>query len=417
MSTDWLLGSLLVALFALAIFLAAAETALLRVSRVRVAELADTGDRRARRLQRLIAHPVRVLNAVLLAALGTQIGAATVAGILANRHFSGAVVTATSALLTVLLFVYSEAIPKTYAVRHPVQVGRRLSLGVAALERVLRPVVSGLVWFADIQAPGKGIATSPTVTESELLRLSATAADEGAITPTDARLIERAFAFGDHTADEVMVPRPDVVWVDQDSRVDEALELALSAGHRRLPVAAGDLDQIVGVAYVRTLAALAPTQPQRRVESIARSALFVPESRRIVDLLADMQRAASHIAIVVDEHGGTSGLVTIEDIAEELLGAITEADSWQPARRTGNLRWLLDGRTPIDDAEEALGRELPRGEWTTLGGLLMAEAGRVLDEDDEVSLGGMRFRVARAHRHRIVTVEVWGDPSTTATVS
>ncbi len=327
---------------------------------------------------------------------------------LAARHLSGLGVTLISILLTLALFVYSEAIPKTFAVRHPTRVALALATPTAALERLLRPVVGALVWFADLQAPGRGVATAPTITEPELIRLSATAAAEGTITSDDAVLIERTFTFGDRTVEEVMVPRLDIVSVPLGATVAEALDTAVRAGHRRLPVCRDTIDEVEGVVHLRTLAAAATTDPGGPVRSHLRPPLFVPESKRIVELLAEMQNAATHVAIVVDEHGGTAGLATIEDIAEELLGAIGDEGSrpTRPARKIGAGRWLLDGRLTIDDAESILESPLPRGDWSTVAGLLMGRAGRVLEEGDEVTFDGLRFRIARARRQRILAVDV-----------
>lgn len=405
---DVVLVVLLILLFLVAVFLAAAETALVRVSRVRVAALAEEGSRRARRLEGMLADPTRVLNAILLAALLVQIGAATVTGVLADRWFGGVGITLASVVLTLLLFVYSEAIPKTYAVRHPARVAMAVVTPVAMMERLLRPLVAGLVAFADLQAPGRGVATAPTVTEAELIRLSSTAAAEGAITPVDAQLIARAFRFGDRTADEVMVPRVDIVSVPGAASASEALDTALAAGHRRLPVFEDDPEHISGIVHMRDLASVATTEEDRLVSSLVRPALFVPEGKRIATLLADMQSGGTHVAIIVDEHGGIAGMVTIEDIVEELLGAV--ADEGQaaprPAVEVQPGRFVLDGRTPIDDASDVLGVDLPEGEWTTVAGLLMGSSGRVLQTGDTVTVGPLHFRVTAARRRRIISVEV-----------
>ena len=210
---------LLVGMFGFSVVISAAETAFLRMPAVRVQALAAAGSRRAVRLAALTHRLSEVLNAILLAALLAQIGAATVAGLLADRWFGPLGVTIASAILTFILFIYAEAIPKTFAVRHPDKVAIALAFPLAGIELLLRPLVKVLVAVADLQMPGKTVVASPTVTEDELRMLASRAAVEGQITSTDLELIERAFRFGDRHVDGIMVPRPDIIAVEEDTSV------------------------------------------------------------------------------------------------------------------------------------------------------------------------------------------------------
>ncbi len=406
MSADVLGIAGLVLLFALATFLAAAEASLVRMPRVRAISIAARDERGGARLAGLVENLPRTLNAILLAALLAQIGAATIVGVLSQRWFGNLGVTLASVVLTLLLFVYGEAIPKTYAVRHPDRVALRLAGPVAVLERILRPVVAGLVWIADLQMPGKGIST-PTVTEDELRRLASRAVAEGEITPDDQRLIERAFRFGDRRADDIMVPRPDIVAVASSTPVREAVDVALAAGHRRLPVYEESIENITGVVKLRDLVKLASEGGAAWVSQLSEAPLVVPESKRIIELLAEMQTSNRHLAIVVDEHGGTAGLVTVEDVAEELLGTISEREGMPEAVEVEPGHWMLSASLPIADLAELIGEDLPEVEANTVAGLMMSEAGRVLATGEEVVIGGRRFVVARAKRRRILEVEVF----------
>ena len=396
---DGNLLALFVVLFLVAVVLAAAETALVRVSRVRVATLADEGIRRAGRTLRLLDDLPHVLNTTLLVVLLVQIGAATVTGILAERWFGSLGVTIASIVLTVFLFVYSEAIPKTYAYRNAAAVIMALAYPVGLLTSVLRPIVSVLVKFADLHAPGKGIATTPTVTERELRSLAASAATEGQITDADLNLIEGAFRLGDRVAEEVMVPRVDVVGIRSGASAQEAMDTVLSTGHRRLPVYDGTIDNIVGIVRLRDLIA----DPAAKVADRAYPPLVVAESKRVIDLLREMQEAATHVAIVIDEHGGTSGMVTIEDIVEELFGVVSEEGvlTTPLLRPLGDSRWLVDGRMLTDDLASAVGIRLPEGDWTTVAGLVMGLAGEVPRPGTEIEAGDGLLRVAAVRRRRI----------------
>ena len=402
----WLIGLLGVAL-AVAVFVAAGETALLRISPVRAASLASGGDRRAQRVLRLLDDLPQVLSAVLLTALLSQIGAATITGVLAQRWFGNLGVTLSSVGLTVLLFVYAEAIPKTYAVRHTDRVAFALAWPLSRLELILRPIVRALVWFADIQMPGKGVTTSPTVTEDELRRLASRAAKEGEITAEDLGLIERAFRLGDRRVDDIMVPRADIIAVAADATLDLALIVALEAGHRRLAVYADDSEDIVGVVLLRDLVRVPETRRDLlTVATLAAEPLVVPESKRVMDLLGEMQQSRIHLAVIVDEYGGTAGLVTVEDIAEELLGSLSESSDPVPVSLVADGRWSIDAALPIEDLAELVDAPLPEGDWNTVAGMIFALAGRVPEVGDEVEVPGYLLRVIGTRRRRITRVEV-----------
>jgi len=401
----------LVVLILVAVVLAAAEAALLRVSRVRVAVLADEGDRRAARVLRLVEDLPRVMNAVLLVVLLVQIGAATIAGVVAERHFGNLGVTLASVVLTLVMFVYTESIPKTVAVRNPIAVARLVAAPVAAITLALRPIVAVLVAFADLQAPGKGLANRPEVTEAELRRLAVEAADAGEIAPSDLELMERAFAAGDEIAAAIMVPRPDVVALSADTGLRDALEVAIAQGHRRLPVYRGDLDDVLGVVRLRDLARAVADEHDVTLVDLLRPAAAVPETRRVVDLLRDLQEARHTIAVVIDEHGGTAGIATVEDVVEELVGTISEPDRGllRPRiRRVSDTRWVVDGAADVDDLAEELGVDLPEGDWHTVAGLVLAFAGRIPEVGDEYVISGHTVRVLAADRRRVrrVSVEV-----------
>ncbi|MFP4074822.1 MAG: hemolysin family protein [Actinomycetota bacterium] len=396
---------LLIFLLLGAVFLAAAEASLLRVNEARARTEAETGGKTAVRLLHLVERLPEVLNLILLLALLAQIGSATVTGILAQRWFGNVWVTIASIVLTIFLYIYGEAIPKTYAVRHSMRTAKFVAAPIAFLERLFRPVVGLLVWIADIQMPGKGITTSSAVTEDELRLLAVEAADEGEITEGDRVLIDRVFRFGDRRVDDIMVPRPDIVAVEARTPVDEPLEVALDAGHRRLPIYVDDLENITGVVRLRDLIAAREEGPTD-LNAIAFEPLVVPESKRVSDLLTDMQDQSNTMAVVVDEYGVTVGIVTVEDVAEELLGSISEDESLPDVQSLGNGRWLVAGSTPVEDLRYELGMELPKGEWNTVAGMMLGLAGEILKPGSVVEVDGRPFKVESVRGRRITRVTI-----------
>lgn len=390
--------------FISSIFLSAAETALLRISPIRALTLEAAHGASGRRLARLVSRLPNVLNAVLLWALLAQITAATLAAVIADRWFGSFAVSLASVGLTVLLFIYGEAIPKTYAVRHADRVGLVIALPVQWLELSLRPLVSALLWIADLQMPGKGITTAPTVTEDELRRLATRAAHEGEITPDDVDLIERAFRLGDRRADDIMVPRPDIVSVSSDTPVDEALEVLLDSGHRRLPVFDVSEDDIGAFVKLRDLIQVPfDRRPEVTVGSIATQCLIVPASNRVTELLSGMQSSGIHLAIIVDEFGGTDGLVTVDDITEELIGSLTGDEPIVPI---GVQTWSLDAMVPIQDLADLIGAEVLEQDVNTVAGFAMKLAGQIPAIGDEVTFGDYVIRVTGLRRRRITRVEI-----------
>jgi CBS domain containing-hemolysin-like protein len=402
--------SLLIALgvlFLLAVFLAAAEASLLRVPRVRVEVLAEQGDAGAGRLLELVHDLPRVMNTVLLTVLLVQIGAATLSGVFAERHFGGIGITITSVVLTIVLFVYAEAIPKTYAVRRPMAVARFVARPVQGLTWLLRPVVSVLIWFADLQAPGKGIAGRVGVSEEELRRLALEAATVGEIEAVEAELVDKAFELGDTRVDQILVPRPDIIAVAADRPIQDALEVALASGHRRIPVYEGDVDHITGVVRLRELAAAVTKGHMGTVGDVATPPLVVPESKRVIELLHEMQEAGRHFAVAVDEFGGTAGIVTIEDVVAELVGDVADEGERRlaPIRRDGD-RLLVEASTDVADLEAELGAELPGGDFHTVGGLVIHAAGRIPVVGDDIEIGAHSFRVISGTSRRVRLLEV-----------
>jgi putative hemolysin len=404
-AADIPLLALLILLLMAAVFLAAAEASLLRVTEAKARSEAATGGRRAKRLLHLVERLPEVLNLILLLALLAQIGSATVTGILAQRWFGNVAVTVASIVLTVFLYIYGEAIPKTYAVRHSMRTAQLVSGPIAFLERLFRPIVGLLVWIADIQMPGKGVTTSSAVTEDELQLLAVEAADEGQITEGDQVLIDRVFRFGDRRVDDIMVPRPDVVAVQVETPVEEALETALRRGHRRLPVYEGTLENVVGVVKLRDLVAARDTQVES-IRSVADTPLVVPKSKEVTSLLDDMQEQNKHLALVVDEYGVTAGIVTIEDVVEDLVGSISEGPDRIHLERVADGQWIVSGAVPVEDLTAELDIEIPEGEWNTVAGMMLGVSGQVLGPGSVVVVDEHRFRVESVRGRRITRVSV-----------
>ena len=267
----------------------------------------------------------------------------------------------------------------------------------------------GFIGLANIVLPGRGLRGGPFVTEAEILTMADVAAQEASIETEERELIHSIFEFGDTVVREVMVPRPDMVAVEADATVDEAIRVAIAAGKSRLPAYDDTTDNIIGLVFLKDLVTRSGSgEGNEPVRQMLRPAHFVPESKRVAELLRQMQTEKFHMAIVIDEHGGTAGLVTMEDLLEEIVGEITDeydVDEPQIERLPGGaLR--VPGRTPIDEVNELLGDELPQGEWDTVGGLVFDALGHVPIEGECARANGLEFCAERVQGRRIVSVRI-----------
>jgi CBS domain containing-hemolysin-like protein len=405
----------IVLLWGFSAVLALSETAFVRASRIRLLNLTEEGDRRAERVLRLLERPEQTLNAVLLLLLACQMISATLLGTVLEPTFGAAGVALGIVIEIVVVFTFAEVAPKTFAVQHTERAAMMVSGLLTFVTRFppLRALTRGFIGLANVVLPGKGLRTGPFVTEQEILTMADVAAQEAAIETEERELIHSIFDFGDTVVREVMVPRPDMVGVDADATVDEAIRMAIAAGKSRLPAYQETTDDIVGLVFLKDLVTRSGSgEGNESVRHVLRPANFVPESKRIAELLRAMQTEKFHMAIVIDEHGGTAGLVTMEDLLEEIVGEITdEYDTDEPSVERlpgGALR--VPGRTPIDEINELLGEELPSGEWDTVGGLVFDALGHVPTEGECARVNGFVFCAERVQGRRIVSVRVTPAP-------
>jgi putative hemolysin len=329
-----------------------------------------------------------------------QLVSATLVGVVAEHVLGGLGVLVGAAFEVIVIFVFFEAVPKNWAVHNPERAALFSAPIVSVVTRFppIRFVSSLLIGLANLiigQSNDSGDGIRPSyITDSELKAMADVAHEENVIEHEERTFIHSIIDFGDTVAREVMVPRPDMVTVEGDKSVTVALEMALEAGFSRMPVHNGQIDDIEGIAYTKDLVrAERVGKGEQHVRESARPAVFVPESKEVSALLREMQEKKIHMAIVVDEYGGTAGLVTLEDLLEELVGEIVdEFDVEEPTveqHPDGSI--VVSARYAVDDADDLLGAELPQGTWDTVGGLLLDLAGRVPDEGDSVDVAGCRL--------------------------
>ena len=412
-TTDWVLIVVIACLLVASGLFALAETSLVRTSRVKAKALLDEHRRGSRPLVRLVEHPERFLNPVLLLVLVCQLVSATLVGVLASAWLGGWGVAVGTVFEVVVIFVLFEAVPKNWAVHNPERAALFAAPIVDAIVRFppIRAVSSVLIGLANLLIGRRGGAELPPqrVTEAELLAMADVAQAEDVIELQERTFIHSIIDFGDAVVREVMVPRLDMFTLGADDTVSHALEEVLAAGRSRVPVHQGDADDIVGIAYAKDLMrAEHDGLGNDLVSGHLRAAHFVPETKRLTALLREMQDAKFHLSVVVDEYGSTVGLVTLEDLIEELVGEIVdEYDVEEPVVETlpdGSV--VVTGRMAIDDVDDLLGTELPQDGWDTVGGLMLGVSGHIPHEGESVDVDGVRLVAQRVQGRRISRVRI-----------
>jgi len=388
---------------------AAADAALNSVSRAHVESLVREGTPGARALAKVVADRPRHVNLLLLLRLAAETTATVLVTVEFIQIFAtpwvGALVAA--GVMVVVSYVFIGVGPRTLGRQHPYRIGMVLAGPVRALGTLLGPLSRLLIVLGNMVTPGQGFREGPFSSEIELRELVDMASTSGVVDEGERQMIHSVFELGDTFARDVMVPRPDVVWTERDTPVDKVVRLALKSGYSRLPVLGDGIDDIVGVAYLKDLVQAQAERPDVDLAGVMRRAVFVPDSKRVDELLKEMQAARNHMAIVVDEYGGTAGVVTIEDILEEIVGEITDeydTDEVPAIQEIDGHTRRLSARLPVEDLEELypyagdpdepspLTEALAEADVDTVGGLLAQRLGKVPLPGAEAEVAGLRLR-------------------------
>ncbi|MFW2382741.1 MAG: hemolysin family protein [Acidimicrobiales bacterium] len=411
------LGILLaIVLVLVAMVLVMMEAALSNTSLVRLQHLngEDETDTRAERIAELLSRPESLVNPLRLVALATILAQVTLVALLANSMVSPWWVVLIMLVNLFVVFVFAEAVPRTWGILHSDRLAMTLGGPVAVLVGFppLRWLTQALIVLTNVIVPGKGLRRGPFAVPEEFIALADAAVADEVIEQDDRDLIESVIEFGQTIVREVMVPRPDMTFFESDVAVEQALQLSSAAGYSRLPVVGKNIDDVVGLVYVKDLIrAELDGQMDTPVTHFLRDGHFVPESKKVAELLREMQQQTFHMAMVVDEYGGIAGLVTLEDLIEELVGEIVdEYDREEPLlERQPDGSLGVDARIPIDELNDLGGLQLPEGDYDTVGGLVIDTFGRVPAVGETCEVGGAQVRVQKVQGRRITRVRIHAE--------
>src|SRR5438874_7885028 len=415
-TTAWIELLLIVIALVLAAMAASAETSLTSISRVRLRQLVEQKVPQAIEIDRLHRDPNAYLSTILIVNTVAIIVASSTATLLALHLCQERVAEwAVSLVLSLVVLVACEITPTTLARQRAEKVALRMARLVAATTFAMRPLVFVLtaVTRLILRIMGaKAQVRGPFVTEEELKMLVSVGEEEGVLEEEEREMIHGIFEMGDMRVREVMVPRTDLVAIEVKEPVEKAVELVTKHGHTRIPVYEGNLDHIVGVLYAKDLLRAVVRGEQKALREIARKPYFTPESNKVQDVLRDLRKNRVHMAIVVDEYGGTAGAVTIEDILEEIGGPIQDEDDIGEEDEIQFIspnEVILDGRVSVDDVNDLLKLQIETEDFDTIGGYVQSQLGATPRAGATLQLGQALLKVEAVRGSRIKKVRIHSE--------
>jgi putative hemolysin len=403
----------IVAGLVIAAFAAAAETSLTSVSRIRMRSLADDGNRRARTVTRLHADPNGYLSTILSLNTVAVIVVSTSTALLITSYLDKVPQVIGAVVLSIIVLIFCEIAPKSLALRFNERFALALAAPVRFLTSLLKPLVGGLSAFSRliVRAATKGHSVrGPFVTEEELKLLLYVGEQEGIVEQEEREMIHGILEMTDKSVREVMVPRVDVVAAENTDSIADVIRVIIEHGYSRIPIYEDSIDNIVGVVYAKDLLRHGVHgDDQRALSAIAREPYFTPEAKHVGELLREMKERKVHIAVVVDEHGGTAGIVTFEDLIEEIVGPIRDEYDMREVEElqiVSDHEVLVSARYQVDDLKEALAIEIPDVDADTVGGLVYEQLGEIPKVGATIKLGAATLTVEAIRRQSIQTVRI-----------
>jgi putative hemolysin len=394
-------GLILVVLLFFSGFFSSAETALFSISRTKARHLAKQKDRTSQLIQRMKDEPHRLLSTILIGNNIVNVAAASIATSVTIELFANYAVGVATGVMTFLILVFGEVIPKSMATRNNLLIARLTIRPIYWISIFLYPMILFLNFIPRITGKMK---KTPAITEEELMTFVEVVEEEGEIKEAEKELIHNIFEFDDTAASEIMTPRGDMFVIDADEPID--FEAIMDSGYSRIPIIEGDVDNVVGIAHVKDLfLQYLAHGPEIKLRDLMHTPYFVPENKKLDSLLQQFKSRKHHMAIIIDEHGGVSGLITLEDALEELVGEIRdETDREEPLIvEISDKEWMILGKTEIDEVNDILPIDIPdTKDYDTFSGFVLHNIGRIPKEKEKISIGSLDVTVEEKDGNRIV---------------
>jgi len=396
-------------------FLSSSEAALISVNRIRIRSLAEKGNKKASLVKDILSQHDRLFGTILLTEnffiiLATSIGTAILLNLLGQEGWFVA-----SMIMTVLVVLLGEITPKTIAVSH----SEWFALFVARPIKCLITITHPVVWFFTrlpswiLKVIGAKPPSSVFITEEDIRAMIELGEESGSLQEEEKEMLEKVFEFGDTVAAEAMVPRTEIVAIRDDATVRDALQLVKEKGYSRYPVIHEKIDQIVGILYIKDILIKMSEEDiphDTPIKEFVREAYFIPENKRVSELLSEMQKKKFQIAIVIDEYGGTAGLITLEDLMEEIVGSLQDEFEKMKTEKDVEVlderNFIVAGNTPLDEVSDLIGFELESEDFNTIGGFVFGLFGRLPEEGEEIRYHDLRFLVLSLDGRKISKIKI-----------
>ena len=378
-------------------FFSSAETAFISLPRTRVKHMVSTGVSGAERVERMMAQPERLLATVLLCNNFVNVAAAALGTAVAVTIWAGDIgVLIATIIVTILLLIFAEVTPKTLAMRHPERLALLYVYPMGVITKIAYPLAAGLSWIGSALAGGKARVPKALVSEEEIRSMISVGREEGTVEEAEAEMLHNVFDFGDRCVREVTTPRPEVTWIEEGTELAEFLATYAESPHTRFPIYRDNIDNVVGILSIKDVLmaqAKGSLDQGSAIDELVRPVSFVPETKRIAQLFAEMQSQGYNMVVVVDEFGVTSGIVTMEQLVGEIVGQLGD----ELMGETKDFTFIdeqtvqIDGSMRVEDANEELGFGLPEGDYDTVAGFVLSLLGYIPKEGEQLRYNGLKM--------------------------
>ena len=402
----------LIILLVLSGFFSMSETALMALSKIRIRHMVEEGVKGAKLVEKLTEDPNKLLGAILIGNNIVNILASSLDTTLFVSLVGPSGVGVATAVMTVLVLIFGEITPKSIAKQKSEEVSLKVSKPINIIVKILKPFIGIFSFISSLfirLLGGDPKATEPFITEEELRTMVGVSEEEGVLEDVEKEMIFNVFDFADSQAKDVMVQRVDIVAVDTEATYEEVLEVIKTEQFSRIPVYNQTIDDIVGVLYVKDLIIAGQNKEGFKVSDYMREPYYTFEFKKIKELFNEMKKTRNHLSVVLDEYGGTVGIVTIEDLIEEVFGDIEDEydDYDKEIEVVKEDEYIVDGSAKLDDISELIGVNMESEEFDSVGGLIIGELGRFPDNKEEVTLNKIRFVVEEVDKNRIKKVRIY----------
>ena len=404
--------AILIVLLIMSGFFSMSETALMSLSKIRIRHMVEEGIKGAKLVEKLTEDPNRLLGAILIGNNVVNIGASALATTIATKIFGPAGAGIATGVMTILVLIFGEITPKSIAKQKSEKVALRVSKIINIIVKILKPFIGIFTAISSIfirMFGGDPKASEPFITEEELRTMVGVSEEEGVLEDVEKEMIFNVFDFADAHVKDVMVQRVDIIAVDLEATYEEVLEIIKTEQFSRIPVYNQTIDDIVGVLNVKDLIMAEKSSEAFKVSNYMREPYYTFEFKKIKELFSEMKKTRNHISVVLDEYGGTVGIVTIEDLIEEVFGDIEdEYDDYEKEIEViKEDEYVVDGSARLDDISELIGVNMESEEFDSVGGLVIGELGRFPEQNEEVQLNNIRFVVEEIDKNRIKKVRIY----------